>query len=132
MHIAPAGDRLRKSVRVPAQPPFARLDPELLGRSVLNALQHKEDLGWAEITHPYHPFRDQRFKILKTRKVAGEDTIILQGSYRGTFAVPREWTDQADPSSYDQLDIRAPILCFRRLLTLAELIEQIGKEGLDK
>ena len=91
---------------------------------MLNALQHKEDLGWAKITHPYHPFRGQRFKILKTRKVAGEDTIILQGSYRGTFAVPREWTDQADPSSYAQLDIHAPILCFRRLLTLIELIEQ--------
>jgi hypothetical protein len=30
------------------------------------------------------------------------------------------------------LDIRAPILCFRRLLTLTELIEQIGKEDLDK
>lgn len=89
-------------------------------------------MGWAEITHPYHPFRGRRFKILKTRKVAGEDTIILQGSYRGTFAVPREWTDQADPGSYDQLDIRAPILCFRCLLTLTELIEQIGKESLDK
>jgi len=132
MHTAPAEDRPRQSVRVPAQPPFARLGPGLLGRSVVNALQHKEDLGWAEINHPYHPFRGQRFKILKTRKVAGEDTIILQGSYRGTFAVPREWTNQADPSSYAQLDIRAPILCFRRLLTLTELIEQIGKEDLDK
>jgi len=99
---------------------------------VLNALGHKEELGRTEITHPYHPFRGQYFKILKTRKVAGEDTIILQGSDSGTLAVPREWTDQADPSTYDRLDICAPILCFRCLLDLTKLIEQIEKESLDR
>ena len=99
---------------------------------MLNALEQKEDFGWAEIDHPYHPFRGKHFKILKTRKVAGVDTMILEGSHSGTFAVPREWTDQANPGTYDRLDICAPILCFRCLFALAELIEQIGKESLDR
>lgn len=104
------------------------------GRSVLNALQNKEDWGWATITHPYHPFRAQRFRILKTRTVAGEDTVILQGSYRGTFAVPREWTDRADPDPYGGSDVSAPILSIRCLLALAELLGHMKNEqvGLDR
>ena len=92
---------------------------------MLNALKDIKDLGWATITHPYHPFKGQRFKVLKRRKVAGEDTIIIQGSYRGTFAVPSDLTDQADPNPYDRLNIPNPILSFRCLLALTELIEQI-------
>jgi len=99
---------------------------------VLNALKHNKDLGWATITHPYHPFKGQRFKVLKRRKVAGEDTIIIQGSCRGTFAVPCDWTDQADPNPYDSLNITDPILSSQCLLALTELIEQIEEKRVDK
>ena len=102
------------------------------GRSVLNALKHNEDLGYATITHPFHPFKDQRFKVLKRRKVAGENTIILQGSYRGTFAVPIEWTDQADPTPYDFEKTSPPILSFRCLIALTEIIERLEEKRVDK
>ncbi|WP_420800209.1 DUF5372 family protein, partial [Paraburkholderia tagetis] len=29
-----------------------------------------EHLGWAEIRHPFHPLRGQRFSVLKARRVA--------------------------------------------------------------
>ena len=64
----------------------------MVGTVSTNSLKYNEDLGYATITHPLHPFKGQRFKVLKRRKVAGENTIIIQGSYRGTFAVPISWT----------------------------------------
>ena len=82
-------------------------------------------MGWVTITHPFHPFRGQRFRVLKLRKVGGQDTLILQGTYRGTFAVSREWTDRADPLVSAQAGLPAPLLCFRSLLMLVELIDGI-------
>ena len=90
------------------------------------------DLGWATITHPFHPLREQRFKILKTRKVAGQDTLILQGTHSGTFAVAREWTDAADPCPYDQNERPAPILSFQCLRELMEIVNHIGDEIIRK
>ena len=60
-------------------------------------------LVWAEISHPFHPLRGRRFEVLKKRRVAGIDTLILRELERGTFSVPREWTDWADPSPYNSL-----------------------------
>ena len=65
------------------------------------------------------------------RKFAGEDTIILQGSYRGTFAVPKDWTDQAIPCLTESYDVSPSFLCLRCLLALTEIIDQIGKGSLD-
>ncbi|MGH8336193.1 MAG: DUF5372 family protein, partial [Gammaproteobacteria bacterium] len=30
-----------------------------------------ESLGWAEVRHPFHPLKGQRFPVLKTRRVGG-------------------------------------------------------------
>ena len=84
--------------------------------------------GCAEITHPFHPLKGKTFTILKARSVAGVETLVLQGSSRGTFAVPREWTDQADPCAARSLDHQLPIFDPRRLLALAELIRQSEHE----
>ena len=78
----------------------------------------------AEITHPFHPLKGETFTILKTRFVAGVETLVLQGSSRGTFAVSREWTNQADPCAAHSLDRALPIFDPRCLLALAELIRQ--------
>ena len=64
---------------------------------------HRSPLGWAEISHPFHPLRGRRFEVLKKRRVAGVDTLILRELERGTLSVPTEWTDWADPSPYDSL-----------------------------
>jgi hypothetical protein len=72
--------------------------------------------------------KGKTFSILKTRSVAGVETLVLQGSSRGTFAVPREWTDQAEPCASLSPDQQAPIFDPRRLLDLAELIRQLEHE----
>jgi Family of unknown function (DUF5372) len=56
-------------------------------------------LGSAEVTHPFHPLRGQRFVVLKVRRVSGVETLSLRHSELGSFAMPREWTDWAPPNA---------------------------------
>ncbi len=80
------------------------------------------------ITHAFHPMKGRSFAILKTRSVAGVETLVLQGSSRGTFAVPREWTDLADPCTIHLLNNQFPILDAGHLLALVQLIRQSEHE----
>jgi hypothetical protein len=57
-------------------------------------------LGSAEVTHPFHPLRGQRFVVLKVRRVSGVETLSLRHSELGSFAMPREWTDWAPPNAH--------------------------------
>jgi hypothetical protein len=89
-------------------------------------------LGSAEICHPFHPLKGQRFLVLKERRVAGIDTLILRNTERGSFAVPKEWTDRATPSPYEALGLTPGRLEIQFLLDLVTLVEQLaarcGKE----
>jgi hypothetical protein len=83
-------------------------------------------LGWAEIRHPFHPLRGQRFEVLKKRRIAGVDTLILRECQRGSFSIAREWTDWADPSSYDSLGFPSQRLDANSLFELVTLLEQLA------
>jgi hypothetical protein len=68
-------------------------------------------LGSAEITHPFHPLRGHQFVVLKIRKISGVETLSLRHAERGSFAVPREWTDWAPPgASSEPLNGQQPLL----------------------
>jgi len=89
-------------------------------------------LGWAEIRHPFHPLRGRRFEVLKKRRIAGVDTLILRELERGSFSVAREWTDWADPSLSDSLGfpirrLDAPLLV--ELATLLEVLTNPKQKG---
>lgn len=87
-----------------------------------------ESLGCATITHPYHPLRGQRFPIIKTRHLSNQEMFILQGSDHGTFALPREWTDQALPSVISSLD--TPLkLDVTSLLILQKNLQQLKEKA---
>src|SRR6266700_5072491 len=47
------------------------------------ALVPHSPLGWAEISHPFHPLRGRQFEVLKKRRVAGVDMLILRELERG-------------------------------------------------
>jgi len=97
-----------------------------LAHTLLTALQRKEHLGSITITHPFHPYTGKTFTVLKTRKVAGIITLVLQEKERGSFAVPADWTDflsagqQANPSSDSFISPET-------LLTLCELVKKTTK-----
>ena len=78
-------------------------------------------MGWAIITHPFHPRRGERFRILKSRTCAGRPTLILEGGESGTFSVLRAWTDRAPPTGATE-GKGGPILAVAALLELAALL----------
>jgi Family of unknown function (DUF5372) len=82
-----------------------------------------ESLGWAEVRHPFHPLRGQRFPVLKTRRVGGTETLILRESTRGSLAVRREWTDW-DAATGD-LGMPPRQLALESLLELAKLVDDL-------
>jgi hypothetical protein len=89
-----------------------------------------QPLGSAEVTHPFHPLRGQRFVVLKVRRVSGVETLSLRHVELGSFAVPREWTDwapldaQAAPTGGQPLLIDA-----FGLSTLTELVTLLTGNG---
>jgi len=84
-------------------------------------------LGWATVTHPFHPLLGKRFLILKMRRVGGREVLSLFDEVNGPLALPREWTDQAPPSPYADVLGQAPVLHLPCLIKLQELVEVIGK-----
>ncbi len=97
------------------------------GRSARTALEPSSHLGWAEIRHPFHPLRGQRFEVLKKRRIGGVDTLILREMQRGSFSVAREWTDWADPPVYDLLSLPPQRLDAGLLFELVTLLEQLSR-----
>jgi hypothetical protein len=97
-----------------------------MGRSTRTAQELSEHLGWAEIRHPFHPLKGQRFPVLKTRSVSGTDTLLLRDAERGSFSIAREWTDWGTPSVHD--DTIGPVCYFdlHMLLELIALIDQLA------
>src|SRR5260370_3727578 len=94
-------------------------------RSARTAPERNSHLGWTEIRHPFHPLRGQRFQVLKARRIAGIDTLLLRELDRGSFSIAREWTDWADPSLYCALGWPPRRLDADSLFELATLLEQL-------
>src|SRR6202140_1744941 len=90
-------------------------------RSARTALDRNWSLGGSELPHPFHPLRGQRFEVLKARRIAGIDTLLLRELDRGSFSIAREWTDWADPS----LGLPPQRLDADSLFELATLLEQL-------
>ena len=93
------------------------------------ALDRSSNLGWAEIRHPFHPLRGQRFEVLKKRRIAGVDTLILRGCKSGSFSIAREWTDWADPSVHESISSPFCRLEAESLFELVTLLEHLTREN---
>ena len=79
------------------------------------------------IEHPFHPFRNQRFRIMTTGRVDKSKTLILEGTDRGAFTVLREWTDQADPPEAVEREANPTTLRIPALLELAAFVESLAE-----
>jgi len=64
--------------------------------------------------------------VLKARCVAGTDTLILHDAVRGSFAIPRDWTDLAAPSTGERVDGSTARLDLHSLCELVTLIELLA------
>jgi hypothetical protein len=61
--------------------------------------------------------------------VAGVDTLILRECKRGSFSIPRDWTDWADPSGYDSLGLSPGKFEAESLCELASLVGQLIEQN---
>jgi hypothetical protein len=87
-------------------------------------------LGYATVTHPFHPLAGKRFLVLKTKKCASHEILSLFDEQRGVFGLPRDWTDLAPPSANGSSLGPPPILDARCLLLLSKLVHFL-KQGVD-
>jgi hypothetical protein len=68
--------------------------------------------------------------VLKKRRVAGVDTLILREREYGSFSIAREWTDWADPSVYELFGLPPSRLNAESLLELVTLLDHLTeREG---
>jgi Family of unknown function (DUF5372) len=81
-----------------------------------------------EIVHPFHPLRGKQFAVLKSRVVRGVECFVLKGSESGTFAVPRDWTDQARPDAYRDAEVLPRFLKLEPLLSIVELANSLSRK----
>src|SRR4030088_1447816 len=92
------------------------------------ALQSRQPLGSAEVTHPFHPLCGHRFVVLKVRRVSGVETLSLRHADLGSFALPREWTDWAPPGPQTApIDVQPLLVDAFGLLGLAELVTRLTR-----
>src|SRR5271155_1235020 len=93
------------------------------------ALLSNRPLGSAEVTHPFHPLRGQRFVVLKVRHVSGIETLSLRHADLGSFAMPREWTDWAPPGGQASSGAVSLLVDAFGLVALAELLASFAKNA---
>ena len=67
--------------------------------------------------------------MLKQRRVAGVDTLILRDAQRGSFAVAVQWTDRAKPGAYERLGGSPGRLDLDSLCDLVELLELLASRS---
>lgn len=105
-----------------------------LPRPQRTAPKANQPLGSAEVIHPFHPLRGQRFVVLKVRRVSGVETLSLRHADLGSFAMPRDWTDWARPEAQASATNVPLLMDAFGLVALAELIEALAHDqsGVDQ
>src|SRR6201987_3221538 len=91
------------------------------------ALLSKRPLGSAQVVHPFHPLRGQRFIVLKTRRVSGVETLSLRHPELGSFAMPREWTDWAPPGLEAVASPEPLVVDILGLVALTEIVASLAR-----
>ena len=106
--------------------------PGLVGvfRSKQTALDSNCHLGWVEITHPFHPLRGHRFRLLKSENVSGTDILSLRDEDGSLHRISQEWTSLATPSPFSPTSFA--ILHFEFLLKLAGFLEELDHADVEK
>ena len=100
----------------------------MLSRPRQTALLSKQPLGSAQVVHPFHPLRGQRFIVLKTRRVSGVETLSLRHPELGSFAMPREWTDWAPPGSEAVASPEPLVVDVLGLVALTEIVASLARQ----
>jgi hypothetical protein len=86
-------------------------------------------LGSAEITHPFHPLRGQKFVVLKLRRVSGVATLSVRHPDLGSFALRQDWTDWSAPDAPAALQATSLMIDALGLVELAMIVESLSRDS---
>ena len=81
-----------------------------------------------EVTHPFHPLRGQRFRLVKHRHTWGEDRAYFRDDEGQLVSVPAAWTSLSARDPF--VEIAAGRSDFRPvdLIELAALVSRVLKD----
>jgi hypothetical protein len=77
------------------------------------------------IIHPFHPLRDREFEMLDARWSWGKRWLYCCDDEGQLFAVPSQWTDQAEQDPFVAVGAGRAHGRIEDLLRLAELVEAL-------
>jgi len=97
-----------------------------LATPFLTTLLPKQELGSVRVTNPAHLFYNRVFPLIKTRKVAGSLTLVLEDEDQGSFAIAASWTDYF-PDSQEALYAPDQFISTQALIALCQMSKNVGK-----
>lgn len=86
-------------------------------------------MGLAEITHPFHPLRGQRFAVLKVRHVSGIVSLSMRHAELGSFAVPQDWTDRGAPVEPADASLMIDAFGLADLAAIVDFLTRVSTRG---
>ena len=78
-----------------------------------------------EITHPHHPLRGQRFKLVTYRHNWGEDRVYFHNTEGRLSSIPACWTTVVAPDPFVAVAGGRCFFRYEDLLQLVELMEKL-------
>jgi hypothetical protein len=78
-----------------------------------------------EITHPHHPLRGQRFKLVTYRHNWGEDRVYFHNAEGRLSSIPACWTTVVAPDPFVAVAGGRSFFRYEDLLQLVELMEKL-------
>lgn len=91
------------------------------------SIRHSE---CATIIHPFHSLKGERLKILSPKPFNRNEILHLENLAGKTIAIPREWTDRADPCEGSHGS--SSILSFTHLLQLVGFVDDLKQAKFKK
>jgi hypothetical protein len=78
-----------------------------------------------EITHPHHPLRGQKFKLITYRHNWGEDRVYFHNADGCLSSIPAGWTTVVAPDPFVTVAGGRCFFRYQDLLQLADLMEKL-------
>ena len=78
-----------------------------------------------EITHPHHPLRGQKFKLITYRHNWGEDRFYFHNAEGCLSSIPAGWTTVVAPDPFVTVAGGRCLFRYQDLLQLVDLMEKL-------
>jgi len=82
-----------------------------------------------EVTHPFHPWRGQRFVLATRKQNWGEDRVMFYDVHGRLRSLLASWTNIDEPDVFAQVSEGRSFVRPDDLADLSTLIEEIARVG---